>query len=588
MHQELHQILLSCGYKYTPARQMPNGIPLNNKDRRGGYYVKNYSTTAGNFPIALILKDDIYTKLPAAYILKIPEKLQGRLIPHVTQESNLCYVTQMEADWDSNDLNSTYQDVDLQIQSTLNNSITAVEQNINEHAELDGELFAYWKPDSLLFQLSEANKQKNLTTCLVEYKSSDKKIRKEYISYESDNCTSKQELVKWLVQRNLKSENLSDIYIATHYVSVKPSKLSGVLWPPETFSNFLSWLAEVDHNARDKVIQSILSNTKKRNIFLLDISKQDTLSVYVELDLNVLALKRHKHGIAKKTSLRHLATIFSAKSFCKDFKRLSVIKADRATLLSRNNPRQGIGSLSNKRIALIGCGTIGGYLAALLLRNGAGCGDKYFHLYDSDIFMAHNFGRHILSAHEIGQCKSIALADYLMNSVHIANNITGFGSQFPIKSDKLVEYDIVIDATGRPPVSKRLAFIIRTLPLTQRPWLIHSFNDGNGRASKVFIDDGTCCYGCLTSDPTIYEKTVDSRFKNIDQDLERHFNCGSIYTPYDAAVSHITAALAHEATLHTVGKVIPWNYNEHMLDGSRSKKPRYIKCQPSCKICYER
>lgn len=588
MNQELHQILLSCGYKYTPARQMPDGIRLNTKDRRNGYYVKNYSTTAGDFPIALILRDDIYTKLPTAYILKTPDKLQGRLIPHVTQESNLCYVTQMEADWDSNDLKSTYQDVDLQIQLTLNNAITAVEQNINEHAELDGELFAYWKPDSFLFQLSEASKQKKLTTCLVEYKLPDKNIRKEYISYESDNSASKEELVKWLVQRNLKAENLSDVPLATHYVSVKPSKLSGVFWPPETFSNFLCWLAEVDHNARDRVIQSILSNTKKRNIFLLDITKQDTLSVYVELDPNVVALKRHKHGLAKKTSLRHLAIVFSAKSFCIDFKRVSVIKADRATLLSRNHPRQGIGSLSNKRIALIGCGTIGGYLAALLLRNGAGCGDKYFHLYDNDIFMAHNFGRHILSAHEIGQCKSIALANYLMNSVHIANNIIGFDSQFPIKSEKLVEYDIVIDATGRPPVSKRLAFIIRTLPLAQRPRLIHSFNDGNGRASKVFIDDGTCCYGCLTSDPTIYENTVDSRFKNIDQEFERHFNCGSIYTPYDAAVSHITAALAQEATLYTVGDIIPWNYNEHMLDGSRSKKPRYIKRQPTCKICYER
>lgn len=588
MNPELHQILLSCGYKYTPARQMPDGILLNTKNRRNGYYVKNYSTAAGNFLIALILRDDPYIKLPAAYILKTPEKLQGRLIPHVTQESNLCYVTQMEADWDSNDLKSTYQDVDIQIQLTLNNAITAVEQNINDHAELDGELFAYWKPDSALFQLSEASKQKKLTTCLIESKLPDKKIRKEYITYETDNNSSKKEIVKWLAQRKLKAENISDVSLATHYVSVKPSKLSGVVWPPETFSNFLSWLAEVDHNARDKVIQSILLNTKKRNIFLLDITKQDTLSVYVELDPNVVALKRHRHGLAKKTSLRYLATVFSAKSFCIDFKRLFVIKADRATLLSRNNPRQGIGSLSNKRIALIGCGTIGGYLAALLLRNGAGCGDKYFHLYDNDIFMAHNFGRHILSAHEIGQCKSIALADYLMNSVHIAKNIIGIDSQFSIKSEKLAEYDIVIDATGRPPVSKRLAFMIRTLPLAQRPRLIHSFNDGNGRASKVFIDDGTCCYGCLTSDPKIYENTVDSRFKNIDQELERYISCGSTYTPYDAAVSHITAALAQEAALHIVEDVIPWNYNEHMLDGSRSKKPRHIKRQPTCKICYER
>lgn len=567
---------------------MPKGILLDTKERRKGYYVKEYSTTAGKFPIALVIRDDPYIRLPAAYILNIPEKLKGLLIPHVTQEHYLCYVAQMEADWDSNDLESTYNDVDIQIQLTLDNSISALEKNISEHTELDGELFAYWNGDCFLFQLSEASKGRKLETCFVKFTLPSGRIRKEYITYEAGSSSAQDEVAKWLVQRNLKAEDISNFSLATHYISVNPSKLSGVAWPPEAFSNFLSWLAEVDHNARDQVIRSIISNFKKRNIFLLDVTNQDMLAIYVEIDPNVDALKRHKHGLAKTTSIRHLTTVFSSKYFCKEFQRLSVIKVDRKTLLSRNHPRQSISSLSNKRIALIGCGTIGGYLAALLIRNGAGCGDKYFHLYDDDIFMAHNFGRHILSAHEIGQNKSVAMAEYLMNSVHIANNIIGIDTQFPIKSNKLLQYDIVIDATGRPPVSKRLAFTIRTLPLAQRPRLIHSFNDGNGRASKVFIDDGTCCYGCLTSDPAIYEDTIDSRFKEIDQERERYISCGTTYTPYDAAVSHITAALAQEATLHLLEEAIPWNYNEHMLDGSRSKRPRHIKRQSKCKICYDR
>ncbi len=78
------------------------------------------------------------------------------------------------------------------------------------------------------------------------------------------------------------------------------------------------------------------------------------------------------------------------------------------TVISGNQLRPDVGNLSQKRIALIGCGTIGGYLAELLLRSGAGCGENYFHLYDNDSFKPHNFARHSLTAHNFGLAKSIA------------------------------------------------------------------------------------------------------------------------------------------------------------------------------------
>lgn len=588
MNSALHQTLLSCGYKYTPARQIPKGTLLNTKSRRKGYYVKDYSTKVGIFPIALILLDDPHIKLPIAYILQLPESCKGRLIPHISHECNLCYVAQMEADWDPNDLDSTYRDVDAQIQLTLNNAIASAENGDSNNSELDGEFFAYWEPEVTLYLLDKPGKQSILSTCLSESTWLDGSLRKEYITTTPSQGGDNDEMIKWLIQRKLTVESLTYVGIATHYIKIKPSRLSGVVWPPGSFSELLAWLAKIDHNARDRVIQSILSNIKKRHVFLLDVTRQDTLAVYVEIDLNAADLSRHRRKGAGKSSLRHLASIFSAKSTCLEFKRLHVINADRDTLLSRNLPRPGIGNLSGKRIALIGCGTIGGYLAALLLRSGAGCGDQHFDLYDNDILSAHNFGRHILSAHEFGQNKASALADNLMRSVHIARNIKGVESLFPITKEKLADYDIVIDATGRPPVSKRLAAITRTIPKEQQPKLIHAFNDGNGRASKVFVDDGTCCYGCLLSDPTIYREDIDLRFENIDQELERHISCGSTYTPYDAAVSHITAALAQEAVLNTLEPEMPWTYNEHMLDASRSKKPRFIKHQPSCKICNDR
>jgi hypothetical protein len=136
-------------------------------------------------------------------------------------------------------------------------------------------------------------------------------------------------------------------------------------------------------------------------------------------------------------------------------------------------------------------------------------------------------------------------------------------------------------------VSKRLAAITRKIPLNDRPVLVHAFNDGNGRASKVFVDTGRSCYGCLNVEPSINDNGVDKRFLSIDQELEKKISCGSTYTPYDATVSMITASMAQEAVLNTLEPSLPWSYRERMFDGSRDRKPITIEKQLKCKICNE-
>ncbi|CSD16500.1 Uncharacterised protein [Vibrio cholerae] len=39
--------------------------------------------------------------------------------------------------------------------------------------------------------------------------------------------------------------------------------------------------------------------------------------------------------------------------------------------------------------------------------------------------------------------------------------------------------------------------------------------------------------------------------------------------------------------MNTLEHTLPWNYSEHMLDGSRSKKPRTLKRFSGCNICDE-
>ncbi|WP_197696988.1 ThiF family adenylyltransferase [Pseudoalteromonas piscicida] len=376
--------------------------------------------------------------------------------------------------------------------------------------------------------------------------------------------------------------------IKTHYIWVRPNRLSGVDWPPQDLKEVLSWLELVDVSARDHLVRCLSNSKSKRNIVLLDIEKQDPVSLYLEIDINNIECQfnsRKTRRKRKKSSFQNLIGILSRKGFCSKFARLSITRADQSTILSRNQKRES--KLSFKSIALIGCGTIGGYLSELLVRNGAGLGPKCLHLYDRDSLKPHNFSRHTLSISDFGRNKASALAAKLKNSTHLANNISGFDSNFTISEGMLRKYDIVIDATGRPPVSKRLAFIVRQMS-AKRPTIIHVFNDGNGRAAKVLVDENISCYGCMTVDKSIHQDHFDTRFKDLDLSKEKKVSCGSTYTIYDAGVSQISAAMALEAVLNTLNTITPWTYSEFILDPRyRTGKRKILQPQKQCVVCSE-
>ena len=592
MLSQLHQVLLGCGFHYTAAQQLPVDTPLSTHDKSSGFYVKNYESSAGPFTIALSFRGDPHIELPWACVLSYPDQYRGRLIPHLNLGWFLCYVQQMEADWDSNDLSSTYQAVDTQIQNTLDKAVSSTDEQAAADAEaLEGEFAAYWLPNKTIYLLSDPEARDNLLCQMAIRKSAaSSEIEPDVVEWIAFHANQSSDCQRWIEQRDLAL--IDEISFLTHHVRVTPSSLVGAEWPPKNFKALLNWLSDVDSGARSRVLECLARNPVKRHVLLLDVFQQDIVGLYVDINLKATSLstysKRssHQKGKRRPVKLKTLAASLSSGRAVETFQRLGVIRADKQSILSRNRKRPEIGDLSSKRIALIGCGTTGGNLASLLLRAGAGCGAAHFHLFDDDTFNPHNFSRHPLSTSDFGHCKSIALANALNSSTHIACNVTGQGRNFTITPETMEHYDIIIDATGRPPVARRLAAVVRELKTDQLPVLIHGFNDGNGRASKVFIDNGQSCYGCLLSEPAFYKNESDIRFGDIDQHAERHVSCGSTYTPYDAAVSVITAGLMQEAALNCLEDQFPWTYSEHMLDGSRSRRPRSILSQPNCEICY--
>lgn len=160
----------------------------------------------------------------------------------------------------------------------------------------------------------------------------------------------------------------------------------------------------------------------------------------------------------------------------------------------------GDAPLTSKSVALIGCGTIGGYLARALVQLGAGSNERLL-LIDNDSLKPENLGRHALGARWLWKNKAKALCDDIIQDFPDA---IVSASQGPAQAslERLVAYDLVIDATGDEQLSNTLnAFALKaTRDDPTFPPVLFSMIFGNGIAAQSFLStwrDDKACFRCL-------------------------------------------------------------------------------------------
>jgi molybdopterin/thiamine biosynthesis adenylyltransferase len=103
--------------------------------------------------------------------------------------------------------------------------------------------------------------------------------------------------------------------------------------------------------------------------------------------------------------------------------------------------------LSKKSVLLIGCGSLGGYVAHLLSRAGIG----HLTLTDNDNLGWENLGRHILGASSVGRSKAEALAEELtreMPHLSIKGIPKDWRDIFRSNPNLFAEYHLVVSTTG--------------------------------------------------------------------------------------------------------------------------------------------
>jgi hypothetical protein len=123
-------------------------------------------------------------------------------------------------------------------------------------------------------------------------------------------------------------------------------------WPPKTVHAFLRWQKTLDPRCSKKIEQRLLEKFRLKATRVLVLIDSPQVQYGIEVHL-----KRDSAGIANKPSLREIL-------YRLPVHRISVCRIHDPYLAERNLP--GSKTLAGLNVGLVGCGTIGGYLAEML------------------------------------------------------------------------------------------------------------------------------------------------------------------------------------------------------------------------------
>ncbi len=198
--------------------------------------------------------------------------------------------------------------------------------------------------------------------------------------------------------------------------------------------------------------------------------------------------------------------------------------------------------LTDKKITLVGCGAIGGFLAKALSGMGAGRGRRgALMLHDPGTIGPENVGRHYLGMNSWGLPKAEAMADDLRRQFPgiVVESKVGAVSL----NQKLLMTDLLIDATGKEAVSEMLNHYRLAANRTVPPFLFVSVR-GNGEAVQALWTDDRryACFRCLRRPPGPHY--FQDRFKLLNASPIEGFKGCQAFTPYAVSAPMSAAALA--------------------------------------------
>ena len=514
--------------------------------------------------VRLTFLDLKFLELPEIYLLDPRPKELARPLPHIDHHGKLCYLDQESYRIDPYDPVVTMATLLDQAKRVLISSLAGTNSK-----EVGHEFRAYWEADIRGAILSNDQTARTLKYNCLEYKTP------TGASCELLVIGTDEEIEVFRKQRDgilKQAANKHALWIEVSETALLPEK--GV-WPPKHFKGLYEWIKKTDSGAAGRLHHVLGSKAGAHNPLLVVFNTKGGIVAFEVKLPEGLATSIESPGRFRKVLL------FDTGRFGTKVCRSSVDDLSPKFQTSRNLP--GVG-LRNKHIVLIGCGTIGGYLARLLVQSGAGQGKGKLVIYDGQTLASGNIGRHYLDAAYLYDNKAIACRHKLMGEYPMAQ-IKEVDQDFNRLKDE-VKADIIIDATGFEAFSLSLnaQAVERHRAKDVCPPVIFAWIDGSGYCTRTVYYDGTGgCYRCLLN----ADRT--ERFEpllNPADAVPTTYQCGESYTPYSPSVSVQAAGLALDAVLDWAqGRVKPQFRNRVLHQKARNHKDQQLTPIKGCPAC---
>jgi molybdopterin/thiamine biosynthesis adenylyltransferase len=476
---------------------------------------------AGKVPIRMEVGDWEFLDYPTIRLLQRPSFLPD-LLPHVTTGGDFCYLRPESLVLDRYDPAGALLRCLEQAEKVLEDMSGKAQRRVED---IQDEFQAYWLSGQnvvshvLLGTVDRGARQAHY----FNLRSSDRRLR--MISSSEDEV---QQLANAIGYPEVSKSSGSCRLLRTTVYPAAPEKM------PETIKELFHYLKLWDPQLY-KNVQDILEHDKTYLEYRAIAFAVDTPAGWIGFGFGFDELPRLGYG---KKPVRYKQYLHKRGGQRKIF-RIVIDDVSPQFIHSRNLLYP---DLTDKRITLVGCGAIGGYLAKALASVGAGRGVRgQLTIYDGGTLGAENVGRHYLGMNSLNRPKAEAVAEDLRR--HFPDiRIEAVNARVPLH-ENLFLTDLVIDATGKEPVAEMLNAYRLAVGRAVAPFLYLCIR-GNGEAVQGLWTDTRKygCFRCLRMPPG--PRYLEDRYKLLNQPPNQGFKGCQAFTPYAVSAPMSAAALA--------------------------------------------
>lgn len=280
--------------------------------------------------------------------------------------------------------------------------------------------------------------------------------------------------------------------------------------------------------------------------------------------------------------------------------------------LNRNNEKYlkerggSNNNFSNKKISIIGCGSVGGEISMMLAKAGIG----ELTLIDNDILTQDNIFRHRLGGSslnylpnarlELGNASKVKLLErQIRKDIPYIKINPKFNSFNNLLGDRdFLESDIVIVSVGSPMENIDINMKLKKLGLNR---VIFCWNEADGVGGHgVSLDLERCCFECLYTNNDGFSNFNELSFLEHGQNISKNIiGCAGVFTPFSYLDSSQTALLASKQCIEMLinnlhSQALSWKTSSNVnlkvtkrFIESSLLEVKSLESKNKCRVCNE-